>query len=75
MKRFAAWLAHERSHGDQLDKLTVLWVAQREVIPRWSVVYVAGESGAIVAYAEELPGALAQGDTIEEARAHIQKRC
>jgi predicted RNase H-like HicB family nuclease len=39
----------------------------------FTAVYVEGESGQYVAYIEELPGALAQGATIEEARKNLRE--
>lgn len=38
----------------------------------FTAVYVEGESGLCVAYIEELPGALAEGETIEEARKNLR---
>jgi predicted RNase H-like HicB family nuclease len=39
----------------------------------FTAVYVQGESGLCVAYIEELPGALAEGTTIEEARKNLRE--
>jgi predicted RNase H-like HicB family nuclease len=39
----------------------------------FTAVYVAGEEDGYVAYAEELPGALGQGHTIEEARESLRE--
>ena len=39
----------------------------------FTAVYVVGESGQYVAYVEELPGAFAQGATIEEARRNVRE--
>jgi predicted RNase H-like HicB family nuclease len=36
-----------------------------------TAVFVEGKDGYILAYTEELPGAFAQGDTIEDAAAHL----
>lgn len=39
----------------------------------FTAVYLEGEKGGIVAYIEELPGAHAQGRTIEEARDRLDE--
>lgn len=37
----------------------------------FTAVYEAAEEGGFIAYAAELPGAITQGETIEEARANL----
>ena len=39
---------------------------------KFTAVFVRGESGWIVGYVAELPGAHAQGRTLEEARANLR---
>lgn len=39
----------------------------------FTAVYVEGESGAYVGYIEELPGATAQGATLEEAEKNLRE--
>ena len=39
----------------------------------FTAIYVEGEADWYVAYAEELPGALGQGKTIDEARASLRE--
>ena len=39
----------------------------------WTAVYVATDSGNIVGYIEELPGAHAQGATLEEAERNLRE--
>ena len=38
----------------------------------FTAVYQPAEEGGFVAYVEELPGAITQGETIEEARANLR---
>jgi len=39
----------------------------------WTAVYVATNAGNIVGYIEELPGALAQGATVEETETNLRE--
>jgi len=39
----------------------------------WTAVYVVTESGNIIGYIEELPGAMAQGDTLKETETNLRE--
>jgi len=41
------------------------------MINHFTAVYEPAEEGGYVAFAEELPGAITQGETLEEARANL----
>lgn len=39
----------------------------------WTAVYVVTDAGNIIGYIEEMPGAFAQGDTVEETRPRLRE--
>jgi predicted RNase H-like HicB family nuclease len=45
----------------------------REMVNSFTAVFVEAEEGGYVAYAEELPGANTQGETLEEARENLRE--
>jgi predicted RNase H-like HicB family nuclease len=45
----------------------------REMVNSFTAVFLKAEEGGYVAYAEELPGANTQGETLEEARENLRE--
>lgn len=39
----------------------------------WTAIYVTTDAGNIIGYIEELPGAMAQGDTLEETEVNLRE--
>ena len=45
----------------------------REMVNSFTAVFVEAEEGGYVAYAEELPGANTEGETLEQARENLRE--
>src|SRR5688572_547952 len=52
--------------------ITVVLMPEPAMTNNFTAVYQAAEEGGFIAFVEELPGAITQGETIEEARANLQ---